>query len=263
MLIKNTLLSENIYSIEEAEVIILGVPFDSTVSEYPGTRFAPLRIREDFNISVNQYLAEMGSISDVKLYDAGNLLVSHGNPKKTLNDLQSDFRSIYKQNPEAKYIVIGGEHSISFPVFEVINSFGDLDYLCYDAHWDLLDEAYGIKESHECVNRRIFELVGGDRMRIKGVREESREEKDFSSRITGKLLGNNPIYLSIDLDILDNVPVSCPVPGGMSFEELWREISKIEKIKAVDIVEYNPLLGYSPIPAELLKRLILLLAKSH
>lgn len=256
MLTKNCLIWENIYALEEADIILLGVPFDSTSSEIPGTRFAPNRIREDFNISLCPYHEVLGDLSDAKLHDAGNLEVSHGNPKKTLEDLYNDVADIASLNPKAKIIALGGEHSITPPIFKALNRQSPLDYICYDSHWDLKDEAYGIKESHECANRRIFEAIGGERMQIRGASIGTKEEHAFSKKITGASSANEA-YLSIDLDALKRVPVGCQAPEAMGLSELWSGVMKIGKIRAADVVEYNPMLGHSIIPAELVRRLIL------
>jgi arginase family enzyme len=68
MLRKTNLIWENLYSIEEADVVLLGVPFDSTVSEIPGTRFGPNRIREEFQLHISNYDASLGDLDDVKLH---------------------------------------------------------------------------------------------------------------------------------------------------------------------------------------------------
>ena len=48
LLRKRNLIWENLYKLQEADIIVLGIPFDSTVTGMPGTRFAPNAIREDF-----------------------------------------------------------------------------------------------------------------------------------------------------------------------------------------------------------------------
>ena len=84
---KNRLLWENIYELSEAEVVVMGVPFDGTCTGLPGTRLAPARIREDFDLFVSGYEPGLGDLSDVKLYDAGDVDVVHGSPEDTLSPI--------------------------------------------------------------------------------------------------------------------------------------------------------------------------------
>lgn len=83
MLRKTNLIWENLYSLKEADIVLLGVPFDSTVTEIPGTRFAPNRIREDFQVHVDGFDPQLGDLEEVRLHDAGNVEVLHGNIDKT------------------------------------------------------------------------------------------------------------------------------------------------------------------------------------
>ncbi len=253
MLRKNRLIWENLYDISEAEIVLLGVPFDGTSTGLPGSRLAPSRIREDFDLFVSGYEPGLGDLSDVKLYDAGDVDVVHGSPAETLKRVYEAVKEI-RTGTKAPLITLGGEHSITVPVVRALAETDEFNYLCYDAHWDLLDEFNGYRQSHACVNRHIYELLGN--IEVRGVRAGSREEWAFAKKLKP---AKDPVYLSIDVDVMD-VPTGTPVPGGMRFHELWEKIKK-RKIAAADIVEYNPLVGHSAIPAELVKRLMLKMHK--
>lgn len=249
MLRKNRLVWENIYELNEAEVVLLGVPFDGTSTGLPGSRLAPSRIREDFDFFISGYEPELGDLSDVKLYDAGDVDVVHGSPEETFRSIYEAVKEI-RSKTKAPLITLGGEHSMTVPIVRALAETNKFDYLCYDAHWDLLDEFNGYKNSHACTSRRVYELLGN--VEVRGVRAGSKEEWEFSKKLKP---AKDPVYLSIDVDVMD-VPSGTPVPGGMRFRDLWEEIKK-RKIVAADIVEYNPMVGHSTVPAELLKRLML------
>ncbi len=252
---RTSFLWENEYDLEEAGVAILGVPFDSTTTGLPGTRLGPNRIREEFRNWASTYDPNLGSLDDVKLYDVGNVDVVYGDPVETLNRAYSVVKGILEENPGVKIITLGGEHSITQSVVKgLVDSGKKFDYLCFDAHWDLLDSYQGLKESHASVNRRISEIIGFSRMEILGPRVGEKEEWELAKKL-GK--AKDPVYISVDLDVLDNVPVGTPVPGGWDFNTLWENIKK-RKVVSADIVEYNPMLGTSPIPSELLRRLLMM-----
>lgn len=248
MLRKTNLIWENIYSLKEADVVLLGVPFDSTVTEIPGARFAPNRIREDFQVHIDGFDPQLGDLEEARLHDAGNVDVPHGNIEKTHEMVYEAVRSIREENPGAKLIILGGEHSITYPVVRALYS-KNFSYLCYDAHSDMFDEYNGLKSSHACVNRRVYELLGN--VQIEGYKA-TKEDQD-AAKLLKKV--DDPVYLSVDVDVFSD-KVGCPSSPLYDFEKMWGEI-KDRDIMAADIVEYNPLAGKDIRVAELLKRLIL------
>jgi len=247
---KTNLIWENIYRLNEAEIVLVGVPFDSTCTEIPGTRFGPNRIREEFQVHVGNFDEQLGDLEDVKLYDAGNIDVVHGNVELTHKLVYSTVKEIIEENPTAKLLILGGEHSITKPIVKALSEKKKFGYVCYDAHTDLWDDYNGFKYSHACVNRRISEILGN--VEIRGCKAESKEIAAYLKRLKP---AKEPVYLSIDVDVFSD-KVSCPVPYSYDFEKMWSEIAK-RKVVAADVVEYNPLVGRDVRVAELVKRLIL------
>jgi len=255
MLRKNRLIWENAYELSEAEVVLLGVPFDGTCTGTPGARFAPSRIREDFDFFVSGYEQGLGDLGDIKLYDAGDVDVVHGSPEKTFALVEEAVREI-RSETSAPLITLGGDHSVTLPIVRALAETEKFGYVCYDAHLDLLNEFNGYKYSHACVNRRVHELLGN--VEIRGARAGSAEEWAYAKKLKPV---KGPCYLSIDVDVISQVPTGTPVPSGMAFRELWAEIAKM-KLVAADVVEYNPMAGHCTVPAELVKRLVLKLSKA-
>jgi len=250
MLRKTNLIWENLYSIREADIVLLGVPFDSTSTEIPGTRFAPNRIREEFQVHIDNFDPQLGDLEEVKLHDAGNVEVYHGNVEKTDQAIYEAVKEIIEENPRAKLITLGGEHSITYPVVRALYEKKKFDYLCYDAHTDLWDKYGELDKSHGCVNRRVYDLLKN--VEIVGYRTAEKEQYEFAKKL-GK--AKDPVYLSVDVDVFSD-KVGCPVSGSYDFDRLWGEVRNRE-IVAADVVEYNPMIGQDIRVAELVKRLIL------
>ncbi len=254
---KTSLVWENIAHLEEAEKIVLGVPFDSTSTGLPGSRLGPSRIREEFRLWASSYHPGLGELESTNVFDAGDVEVVPGDVRASLDRVYTVVSGIINENPNAKLILLGGEHSITYPVVKALRDKDkDFDYLCFDAHFDLLDSYLGLKESHASVNRRISELLGLGSMEVVGARTGEKEEWDLSKKL-GK--AKPPVYLSVDVDVFEGVPTGTPVPGGLGFSDVWKRIEGVVKSKdwvAADIVEYNPMVGSSPIPSELLRRLL-------
>lgn len=247
---------------------IIGVPFDSTSSYGPGSRFGPTTVREA-SYSFEKYNITFNKDIDTVFYDFGNTNIVYGNCKKTIAILEETISELVANN--IKPLVIGGEHSISTAPIKALTKkdtgkykIEDMIIIHFDAHMDIIDEYQGEKCSHATVIKRIHDLNPKEIIEI-GIRSGSREEKEFVDfqdnisiftvedvqkekkfqRIKEKLESlkeNEPIYISIDIDVLDPlyVPeVGNPIPNGLSPGdiELFLKILARKNIVGFDLVE--------------------------
>ena len=124
------------HRIQDSGYGILGVPFDSTVTYQPGSRYGPFFVREasynfeNYNLFFNKNL-------NANVYDIGNLETIPGNIQKTCIHLKSVVSSLLEDGLTP--ILIGGEHSISLGVISAFN-IQDATILHFDAHMDLRDD---------------------------------------------------------------------------------------------------------------------------
>jgi len=247
---------------KDADYVVVGVPLDYTSSYRPGSRFAPLAIREA-SLSIEGFSFRTGkSISDLKIYDAGDLHVD-ADIEETLRRLELVTEEILKEGKMP--VLIGGEHTLTLGSARSIR--GDFAVLCFDAHLDLRDEYLGRKICHATVMRRMHEIKNLRRIVMVGTRAACRDEvayakergvsfitsreihhgsiEEISLRINNLLEDQNAVYLSLDLDVLDPAfapAVQTPEPEGISTHQLLEVISKIdlENLVAFDIVEVAP-----------------------
>jgi len=156
--------------------------------------------------------------------------------------------------------LLGGEHTLT--LFSLA-AFGDVYLLQLDAHRDLREEYLGSRINHATVMRRVLDRVGPERLIQLGVRSCSSEEAEFGKGIrfytTEQLLeegesvlrevrrevGSSPVYLTLDLDVLDPAfapAVSTPEPGGLSTLDLLRILRGLRglNLKGFDVVEVVP-----------------------
>ncbi|HXV65937.1 MAG TPA: agmatinase [Nitrosopumilaceae archaeon] len=239
--------------------IVFGVPFDSTHSYRPGTRFGPDAIREAFNnieIFMPQFSVDLESVN---IEDLGN--TKHTVVSNEMLDMVSKITSELIKK-EKQIIILGGEHSITFGTYPSFPK--ETGYIVFDAHYDLRNEYADTKLSHAAYLRRIVEKQGSDRIIHVGARSFVKEELAFKEEHKIKTIsdwdirhGNGPklvkdavsvfdkLYVSIDLDVLD--PAFAPGVGnpeavGITSRELYDMISALteKKISAADIVELCP-----------------------
>jgi len=263
---------------DKSKWIMVGLPYDGTCSYRPGTRFGPEMIRiaawglEDYSPYQNKELTE------VAFYDAGELDLPLGNRDKCLNLINQATRETLDAGKQ--WLGIGGEHLVTYPAIQAYTEkYPDLAIIHFDAHADLREEYLGECLSHASVMRLVTNLIGAENLIQIGIRSGTKDEFDWMnehkslikdrSEIPAILdkLSNRPVYLSIDLDVLDPGIMSgtgTPEAGGMSFNELISWLLSLSDLNIVgaDVVELSPHYdpsGVSTITAAKVVREVLLL----
>ena len=243
---------------DESELVLMGIPYDGTVSYRPGTRFAPSAVRE------NSYGLETYSpyfdddLSEFLLFDMGDIDLTFGNTERILNIIKENAKKAVFDNKIL--FSVGGEHLVTYPLVEAYYEKykDDLVILHFDAHTDLRDDYMGEKLSHASVIKRIYDMVGQDKIYQFCVRSGEKEEFNFHTKgifqekftftkleeIVEKIKGR-PVYVTIDLDVLDPSVfpgTGTPEAGGINFHEMLDliKILKNAKIVGADVVELSP-----------------------
>ncbi|MGB4660802.1 MAG: agmatinase [Mobilitalea sp.] len=262
----------------ESDIVIFGAPFDGTTSYRPGTRFASAAIRnESYGIETySPYLDK--DLSDCTIFDAGDLEFCFGNTERVLNDIEEMTTKIFEDNK--KPCMIGGEHLVTLgSVRAAAKKYPDLHILHFDAHTDLREDYLGEKLSHASVIKRCWEIVGDGKIYQYGIRSGEKEEfvwaKDhmFTQKFNLdhmdtaiKALQGKPVYLTIDLDVLDPgifPGTGTPEAGGVTFMELLGALNKVFQLNivAMDMNELSPVYDLSgastALACKLLRELLL------
>lgn len=243
---------------ETAKVVLVGVPFDGTTSFRPGTRFAPSVIRPD-SYGLETYSPYLNlDLEDYDLCDIGDIELPFGNTPVVLNKIYEVFYQL--TNDTKKPLMIGGEHLVSLPVIEVLyKQYPDLCVIHLDAHTDLRENYMGQHLSHASVMRRVWDLLGDNRIFQFGIRSGTKTEFEWAKDHTHlqpfnleglnhiiSTLQNRPVYLSIDLDVLDPSifpGTGTPEPGGISFNDLigaLKQMANLNQLVGADVVELSP-----------------------
>jgi agmatinase len=245
-------LSEN----PDYKIAILGVPFDEKSSYLRGAAGGPAAVRAVSTGKCYCGYTELGVNleEDTVLVDLGDVDTS-GDPDKSFALTEKAVAAILGKG--ATPIVIGGDHSITYPVLKAFaRSFRPLDILHFDAHPDLYEDLYGDRLSHACPFARILEdglaanvvQVGVRAItaahRAKALKSGVRmvEMKDIQDPL--HLRFANPVYVSFDMDALDPAfapGVSHHEPGGLTTRQALQVIQSLKgRIVGLDIVELNP-----------------------
>ncbi|TVP94867.1 MAG: agmatinase [Acholeplasmatales bacterium] len=242
---------------EAAETVLIGVPFDGTTSFRPGTRFAPQVIRLE-SVGIETYSPYQDKdLTRQKIHDMGDVDVVFGNIERTLHAVKDAVQSVLKDGKRP--FVIGGEHLISLPVIEAVYAqYPDLCVIQFDAHADLREDYEGEPLSHATVMYQVHRLLGDKRLFQFGIRSGTKHEFTYAKQHTIMerfhadtledilaQLGERPIYLTVDLDVLDPSifpGTGTPEAGGWDFMTLHKALMQFQgkNLVGMDVVELSP-----------------------
>jgi agmatinase len=248
-------------SFEKSRAVILGCPYDGSASFRPGARFGPSAIRRaSWGIETFSPYFER-DLSQLSVHDMGDLELPLGEKKLSITLIRKALRKILS---EKKFpISLGGDHLITLPIVEeVLRVYPSLYLLQIDAHADLREDYLGETLSHCTVMKRVLDRLGKGRLFQVGIRSGTEEEFELARRMKSivsvdqdslrsmvKRLRNKPVYLSLDLDVIDPslLPgVGTPEPGGFTFQGFISLLKELQPLHVIgfDMVELTP--DYDP-----------------
>jgi agmatinase len=246
-----------------ADFSLLGVPYDGAASARKGTRLAPERIRF-WSQHLTPYSEDRTRLAALSIHDLGDV---------EIHNQERDFAIVRDQVASLHNIpiVLGGDHSITIPVFEGQRrrfATHRLGVLWLDAHPDLCDEFTGSRLSHACVLRRgleagiqaedvcmvglrsweeqEIELIEGGALHVHTAADVARRGIDLVAADVQRILAEcEAIHISLDIDCLD--PAAAPGTGipeaaGLTSREVVTLIKSLEGLPLVglDVVEVSP-----------------------
>ena len=241
-----------------SNIILFGAPFDGTASFRKGARFAPAQMRKNCGDGIETYSPyQRKDLADILVCDIGDVSLGTKNTSDVLDEIEKATACIVQDGKLP--VMIGGEHLVTLgAVRALVKAVPDLHVIHLDAHADLRDEMLGDPLSHATVMRRIWDIVGDGRIFQFGIRSGERAELQWGKThvnthffncngidIALKKIAGKPVYLSIDLDVLDSSVLpgtGTPEAGGIMFGDLVDAIVDTSggAIVGADLVELSP-----------------------
>jgi agmatinase len=277
----------------DADVAILGAPFDFGTQYRPGARFGPRAIREASTLFSFGHAGAYDHEDDItylaadktRIVDIGDADIIHTDTAQSHANIETGVRAILAAG--AVPVVLGGDHSVNIPC---INAFRDQEpfhLVQIDAHLDFVDERHGVTAGHGNPMRRAAEkpwVKGLSQFGIRNVSSTAREGYDdargFGSDILSvrqirklgidavldRLPKNERFYVTIDIDGFDPsiAPgTGTPSHGGFMYYEILELLDGLCRcgtIVGIDLVEvapdYDPTGSTSTLAAQLLLNFI-------
>lgn len=217
------------YPLAEADVCVLGVPFDGTAIAHPLQRYGPTLIRAALK-HANFYVPEKKKQISPKIHDAGDVDVSPGSFEETDRRVRDSLNSILRQNSKIFPVVLGGEHLVSL---SVVRELKPRTIVSFDAHTDLWDSHEGSAYSHSSWLYHAQKELGCQIVLL-GVRdwtaelEERMKKLNVQTKLPSRLEG--PVYVTIDMDVFDPAyapETGFPEPNGLAPKEVFGLLDKV------------------------------------
>ncbi len=257
--------------VSHCDVAIVGIPFDAGTSYRPGARFGPQAIRQASRHLRTQYhpAYDTEPFAEQQVADAGDIACNPYNIEKAVVEIQKAATELLGKAD--RIISLGGDHTIALPLLRAVNHYhGPVALVHFDAHLDTWDTYYGAPYTHGTPFRRaaeekLFLESASMHVGIRGPlysRDDLKNDEELGFKVIHcdefqsegiehvvkrirDRVGDNPMYLSIDIDVLD--PAHAPGTGtpeiaGMSTRELvgvLRGLAGLNIISA-DVVEVSP-----------------------
>lgn len=256
----------------DADVAIMGAPFDFGTQYRAGARFGPRAVREASTLfsfgHAGAYDHEDDCTylgGDVRMVDIGDADIVHTDTQTSHANIESGVRAILAAG--ALPVVIGGDHSINIPCINAFDDQGDIHILQIDAHLDFVDVRHGVRNGHGNPMRRAAEkpyVTGLTQLGIRNVSSTTREGYEDARAMGSDILSVRQVralgvaeviaripqgarlYVTIDIDAFcpSIAPgTGTPSHGGFLYYdvlELLQAAANRHEIVGIDLVEVAP-----------------------
>ncbi len=274
------------------DIAFLGVPYDQGTYGRPGARFGPNGLRQvnriyDYIDPLEDKEAQGFFDIDMKATMLRNVTMADcGDVTIIPSDVESNFakitHAVRKMLARGSFpVIVGGDHSITFPAVRGFGSYPDLDVVHFDAHMDFTHELQGTFYNHGCPIRRCFDLPNIRNITSLGVRKaqadvyEDAISKGVKVVTTDQFRAMGPeatvaqvppggnAYLTVDVDVMDPVQMpgtGTPAPGGLYYFEVRDALLALTKrvnIVGCDFVEVAPPYDHAETTTRFTAKLIL------
>ena len=256
-----------------ADVAVMGAPFDFGSQFRSGARMGPRGIREASTLFSFGHGGAYDHEDDItylpsdstKIVDIGDADIIHTDTIKSHENIKFGVKKIIEA--KAIPVILGGDHSINIPCIDAFEDQESIHVIQIDAHLDFVDERHRLKYGHGNTMRRASEksyVSGLTQIGIRNVSSTAKEgyldaktrgSKIFSVRhlrslgidkILEQIPKDKRYYITIDIDAFDPSIASgtgTPSHGGFNYYEILElldGIIKQGKVVGLDLVEVAP-----------------------
>jgi agmatinase len=256
----------------DADVAILGAPFDFGTQFRAGARFGPRAVREASTLFSFGHAGAYDHEDDcmylgpeVSIVDIGDADIVHTDTEKSHANIETGVRAILASG--ALPVTIGGDHSINIPCIRAFDDQGPIHILQIDAHLDFVDIRHGVRHGHGNPMRRAAEkdyVTGITALGIRNVSSTTKEGYDAARAMGDDILSVRQVrklgpeatsarippgarvYVTIDIDgFCPSIAPGTGTPshGGFLYYEvleILQQVARNHDVVGIDLVEVAP-----------------------
>ncbi len=261
----------------EADVAVLGIPYDMGTQYRAGARFGPRAIREASTLFSFGHGGAYDHEDDlvylpldkVRIVDVGDADIVHTDTTRSHANAERAVRQLLACN--VLPVMLGGDHAVNVPCIRAFSERGPIHIVQIDAHLDFVDVRHGVREGHGNPMRRAVEqnhVSGLTQLGIRNVSSTAREGYEEARRRGSTILSVRQVrrlgtagvleripagaryYITIDIDGFDPsiAPgTGTPSHGGFLYYEVMELLQGLTQrgdIVGIDLVEVAP--AYDP-----------------
>jgi agmatinase len=266
--------------VDHYDVAVVGVPWDSGVTYRPGARFGPSAIRQASRL-LRPYNPALDAqpFRDAQVVDAGDVAANPFDIARAIDETREGLAALI--TPAGLPVLsLGGDHTMALPALQAMHAVhGPLALVHFDAHLDTWNTYFDAPYTHGTPFRRASEqglVVKGSSAHV-GIRGSLYDRQDLLDdeqlgftvvhcrdidrigvdgiveRVVERV-GDHPVYVSIDIDVLDPAfapATGTPEAGGMTSRELLGVLRAMRELRLVgaDIVEVSPVYDHAEVTA--------------
>ncbi|AEI94330.1 agmatinase [Roseobacter litoralis] len=246
-----------------ADIAITGVPFDQAVTNRPGTRLGPRAIREASALQPYDppYGWPFDVLSEFAIIDYGDMAFDYGNVAAFPETLKAHIGTILAA--DVPTVTLGGDHYVTYPILKAYaEKYGPISLLQFDAHSDSWPDDEESRIDHgtfvyKAIKQGIVDPATSVQVGIRTTNQDTLGVTTIDAREVHRIgpeatvakikevLGDNPAYLTFDIDALDPAyapGTGTPVWGGLTSAQAAAMLRDLAGINIVggDIVEVSP-----------------------
>ena len=260
----------------DADVAVMGAPYDFGTQWRSGARFGPRAVREASTLFSFGHAGAYDHEDDatylagnVRIVDIGDADIIHTKTEESHANIEFGVRKILAAG--ALPVVIGGDHSINIPCVNAFSDQAPIHIVQIDAHLDFVDERHGVTLGHGNPMRRAIEkpwVSGMTQLGIRNVSSTAKEGYDDARKRGSDILSVRQVrqlgvdavleripkgaryYVTIDIDAFcpSIAPgTGTPSHGGFLYYdviEILQGLAQRGQVAGIDLVEVAP--AYDP-----------------
>ena len=255
----------------QADVVVLGIPYDLGTSGRAGARHGPQGIRQasaHLRWESRRWPWRFNALERLRVVDAGDVEIIPGESEHMLDTVQKGAQAVFSAGKNL--LSLGGDHFATLPLLRAAHAVhGPLALIHFDAHTDtesgessryyhgsmfhrapregLVDCArsiqIGIRTEYDYERHpyRVIDAAGANDLPVAEIVDAVRDRA-----------GHGPVYVSFDIDCLDPAfapGTGTPVAGGLSTDRILKILRGLKGLQliAMDIMEVAPCYDHAEI----------------